>query len=65
MIPARRLLIPIFVCKNAVINPESIPAPMAAKIARKGWPDIATTAPTEAPNVKHPSVDRSHTFSIE
>ena len=46
------------------MNPEHTPAPMAAKMARKGWPEMATTAPTAAPRVKQPSVDRSHTFSM-
>ena len=30
MIPASRLLTPIFVCRTAVMSPESIPAAMAA-----------------------------------
>ena len=56
---------PIRVCKNAVTKPEHTPAAIAAGIARYGCPDKATTAPTAAPSVKHPSVDRSHTLSME
>ena len=41
---------PIFVCNIAVINPDTIPAPIAAAIERYGCPAIATTAPTVAPN---------------
>ena len=64
MIPANRLSIPILVCSTAVTNPEHIPAPIAAAIDRYGCPEMATTAPTAAPNVKQPSVDRSHTFNM-
>ena len=65
MIPASRLLTPIFVCKTAVMSPESIPAAMAAAMARYGCPAMATAAPTAAPNVKQPSVERSQTSSME
>ena len=65
IIPARRLFMPIRVCRNAVIKPESIPASIAAGILRSGCPPIATTAPTAAPRVKQPSVERSQTFNIE
>ena len=65
MMPASRLSTPSFVCKMAVMKPERMPAPMAAKMARMGWPLMATTAPTAQPSVKHPSVDRSHTLSME
>ncbi len=65
MMPERRLSMPIFVCKIAVTKPESIPASMAAGIDSQGCPASATTAPTVAPSVKQPSVDRSHTLSIE
>ena len=43
----------------------SIPAAMLAGMDSQGCPAMATTAPTAAPNVKQPSVDRSQTFSIE
>ena len=65
IIPASRLSTPIFVCRNAVTNPDITPANIAANIDRYGCPDNATTAPTTAPSVKHPSVERSHTLSIE
>ncbi len=63
--PASRLCTPIRICKVAVRNPEHMPASIAAGSASQGWPAIATSAPTAAPRVKHPSVDRSHTFSME
>ena len=56
---------PIFVCKRAVTKPETIPIAIAAGIARNGCPESATDAPTTAPSVKQPSVERSHTFSME
>ena len=65
MIPASRLSTPSFVCRIAVTNPDIIPAAIAATIDRKGCPLTATTAPTAAPKVKQPSVERSQTFSIE
>ena len=65
MMPASRLSIPIFVCKNAVTKPERTPAAIAAGIESRGWPDTATIAPTTAPRVKQPSVERSQTLSIE
>ena len=65
MIPASRLLTPIFVCKNAVTKPDVTPASIAAGIARYGCPAMATAAPTVAPRVKQPSVERSQTFSME
>ena len=65
MMPDRRLSMPILVCSRAVTKPESIPASIAAGIASHGWPASATTAPTVAPSVKQPSVERSQTFSIE
>ena len=65
MMPASRLLTPIFVCNSAVRKPESNPAAIAAGRDRYGCPAMATTAPTVAPRVKQPSVDRSHTFSME
>ena len=51
MMPDSRLLIPILVWRNAVTKPDSMPAPMAAGIARYGCPAIATTAPVTAPSV--------------
>ena len=65
IIPASRLSTPIFVCKNPVTKPEQIPASIAAIIDKKGCPLTATAAPTAAPNVKQPSVERSQTFSME
>ena len=65
MMPASKLLTPIFVCSIAVTNPERTPASIAAGIERYGCPEMATVAPTVAPRVKQPSVERSHTFSIE
>ena len=65
MMPASRLSTPILVCSRAVTKPEQLPASMAAGIASRGWPLSATTAPTVAPSVKQPSVDRSQTLSIE
>ena len=65
IIPASRLSTPIFVCKNPVTKPEQIPASIAARIDKKGCPLTATAAPTAAPKVKQPSVERSQTFSIE
>ena len=47
------------------MKPESIPAAIAAGSDRYGCPAMATAAPTVAPSVKQPSVDRSQTFSIE
>ena len=38
---------------------------IAAKIDKKGCPLTATAAPTAAPSVKQPSVERSQTFSME
>ena len=58
IIPASRLSTPIFVCKNAVTNPEQIPASMAARMDKKGCPLTATAAPTAAPSVKQPSVEQ-------
>ena len=65
MMPESRLLTPIFVCSTAVTSPESMPASIAAGIERYGCPAMAIAAPTVAPSVKQPSVDRSHTPSIE
>ncbi len=65
IMPERRLSIPMRVCSRAVTNPEHIPASMAAGRDSSGWPDTATTAPTAAPSVKQPSVDRSQTLSME
>ena len=62
--PASRLFTPMRVCKKAVTKPEITPASIAAGMDRNGWPARATTAPTAAPSVKQPSVDRSQTFSI-
>ena len=45
-----------------ITNYDKPAANMAANIERKGWPERATTAPTAAPRVKAPSVERSHTF---
>jgi len=56
---------PILVCRSATAKPERIPAAIAAGIESKGCPPMATTAPTVAPKVKHPSVERSQTFSME
>ena len=44
---------------------ETMPIAIAAGIARNGCPESATDAPTTAPSVKQPSVERSHTFSME
>ena len=63
--PASRDCTPMRVCSRAVTNPDREPASRAAGSERIGWPDRATIAPTTAPRVKHPSVDRSQTFSIE
>ena len=65
MIPASRLSTPSFVCKMAVTNPDVTPAAIAATMDRNGCPLTATTAPTAAPKVKQPSVERSQTFSME
>ena len=65
MMPASRLSTPSLVWSSAVIRPDRMPAPMAAKMARTGWPLMATTDPTAQPRVKQPSVDRSHTPSME
>ena len=65
IIPASRLSTPIFVCKNPVTKPEQIPASIAAIMDKKGCPLTATAAPTAAPKVKQPSVERSQTFSME
>ena len=65
MMPAKRLFTPMRVCSTAVTRPDSMPAPIAAGSDSQGWPAMAVTAPTTAPRVKQPSVDRSHTFSIE
>ena len=65
MIPASRLSTPSFVCRIAVTNPDVTPAAMAAAMDRNGCPLTATTAPTAAPKVKQPSVERSQTFSME
>lgn len=48
----------------AVTKPEHTPAAIAAGIARYGCPEMTTIAPTAAPSVKQPSVDRSHTLSM-
>ena len=64
IMPESRLSTPILVWSRAVRKPEHTPAAMAAAMDRKGWPEMATTAPTAAPRVKQPSVDRSHTFSM-
>ena len=64
IIPASRESTPIRVCKNAVRKPEQTPAAMAAGMDSHGWPASATAAPTAAPRVKQPSVDRSQTLSI-
>ena len=65
MMPLSRLSMPIFVCNRAVTKPESTPAHMAAGSDKYGCPAMATTAPTAAPKVKQPSVERSQTLSIE
>ena len=65
IIPARIDWIPIFVCKNAVTNPEHIPAAIAASSASTGCPANVTVAQTAQPKVKHPSVDKSAIFKIE
>ena len=65
MMPDSRLSTPIFVWRMAVTKPEPAPASMAAGIDSQGWPAMATAAPTAAPKVKQPSVDRSQTFSME
>ena len=65
IIPASRLSTPSLVCRIAVTKPDSTPASIAAITDRNGWPLTATTAPTAAPKVKQPSVERSQTFSIE
>ena len=64
-IPARRLSTPIRVWRIAVTKPETMPAPIAAGRDSQGCPARATTAPTTAPRVKQPSVDRSQTPSME
>ena len=64
MMPDSRLSTPSFVCSIAVTKPEQTPASIAAGSARYGCPEMATTAPTAAPSVKQPSVDRSHTLSM-
>ena len=64
MMPARMEGTPILVCKKAVMKPEQIPAAMAAKRARYGWPKSVTMAPTAQPRVKQPSVERSAIFKI-
>ena len=51
-------------CHTTFCDGADSPAAMAAAMDRKGWPEMATTAPTAAPRVKQPSVDRSHTFSM-
>ena len=63
--PASRLCTPMRVCSTAVTKPLRLPASMAAGMDSQGWPLRATMAPTAAPRVKQPSVDRSHTFSME
>ena len=63
--PASRLCTPMRICSVAVTSPDREPASMAAGMDSQGWPEMATSAPTAAPRVKHPSVDRSHTFSME
>ena len=65
IMPASRLFTPILVCSMAVMKPEATPASMAAGMDKYGCPDMATAAPTTAPSVKQPSVERSHTLSIE
>ena len=50
MMPASRLFTPIRVCRSAVTNPDSTPAPIAAGSDSQGCPEIATTAPTAAPS---------------
>ena len=65
MMPASRLSMPILVCKRAVTKPESTPAHIAAGMDKYGCPAMATTAPTAAPSVKQPSVERSQTLSME
>ena len=65
IMPASRLFTPILVCRMAVMKPEATPASMAAGMDKYGCPDMATAAPTTAPSVKQPSVERSHTLSIE
>ena len=64
MMPASRLSTPSFVCNIAVTKPEHTPAAIAAGIARYGCPESTTIAPTAAPRVKQPSVDRSQTLSM-
>ena len=49
----------------AVTKPEHTPAAIAAKIDKKGCPLTATAAPTAAPNVKQPSVDKSAISNME
>ena len=56
---------PSLVCSRAVTSPETIPAASAAPRLSHGCPLTATMAPTAAPSVKHPSVLRSQTFSME
>ena len=65
MMPARRLSMPSLVWSRAVTKPEHIPAIIAAGMDSRGCPAAATTAPTAAPRVKQPSVDRSQTLSME
>ena len=65
MMPERRESTPIRVWRVAVTKPETIPAPMAAGMLSSGWPETATTAPTTAPRVTQPAVERSHTPSME
>ena len=65
IIPANRLSTPSLVCRIAVTKPEQIPASMAAAMDKNGCPAIAAAAPTAAPSVKQPSVDRSQTLSME
>ena len=64
MMPASRLSTPIFVWSMEVTKPDTAPASMAAGMDSQGWPAMATAAPTAAPKVKQPSVDRSQTLSM-
>ena len=64
IIPARIDSTPNLVCKNAVTNPDIIPAPIARNSPRNGCPCKVTIAQTAQPRVKQPSVERSAIFNI-
>ena len=51
--------------RNVMEKRIPIQTAIAAKIARMGCPARATIAPTAQPRTKQPSVERSHTFSME